>query len=247
MHSRGLPGLRRVFAGALERRAVSEAPLLLKREYLREIDIFQDLTPADMAWLEEVTRMQAIPKGSVIYHQEEMAEGLLLLKRGRVRLSRVTLSGKRLDLALLEPGTFFGEMSLLGERMRNASAEALDDCMLCVMSQVNIEQLVLRTPMVALRMLAVVGRRLAESEARLEDLAYRSVPARLASLLLRLGQAHDDLVEGVTHQDLGDMIGAYRETITKTLDEFQTAGAVELARRRIRIRDRRRLAAYLEQ
>ena len=246
MQGRVLPGLRRVLGNAV-RRPGPEAPLPYKREFLREIDIFCDLAPADLAWLEATTQMLAVGRGEVIYHQEEQAAGLFLLKQGRVRLSRVTASGRRLDLALLEPGTFFGEMPLLGERLRNASAEALDDCILCLMSQADVEALVLRRPAVALRMLAVLGRRLAESEARLEDLAYRSVPARLASVLLRLGHEHEDVIEGMTHQDLGDMIGAYRETVTKTLDEFQTSGAVELARRRIRIRDRSRLEAYLDQ
>jgi CRP/FNR family transcriptional regulator len=138
-------------------------------------------------------------------------------------------------------------MPLLGERMRNASAEALDDCTLCVMSQSDVERLVMAKPQVALRMLEVVGRRLAAAEARLEDLAYRSVRARLASVLLRLGKERDGAIEGVTHQDLGDMVGAYRETVTKILDELQQDGAVELARKRIHVRRRDRLTALLDE
>jgi CRP-like cAMP-binding protein len=235
-----------MFRRGAGRRQALETPLLFKRAFLREIDIFRDLSAADLAWLERTTRMLTVARGETIYRQEDTAEALFLLKRGRVRLSRLSAGGKRLELAVLEQGTFFGEMPLLGERMRQASAEALDDCLLCVMSQADIEQLVLRAPQVALRMLAVLGRRLAESEARLEDLAYRSVPARLASVLLRLGHAHGDLIDGLTHQELGDIIGAYRETVTKTLNEFQAAGLIAVSRRRIRLLDRRGLAAYLE-
>jgi CRP-like cAMP-binding protein len=236
-----------MFRRGAGRRQALETPLLFKRAFLREIEIFHDLSAADLAWLERTTRMLTVARGETIYRQEDTAEALFLLKRGRVRLSRLSAGGKRLELAVLEQGTFFGEMPLLGERMRQASAEALDDCLLCVMSQADIEQLVLRAPQVALRMLAVLGRRLAESEARLEDLAYRSVPARLASVLLRLGHAHGDLIDGLTHQELGDIIGAYRETVTKTLDEFQAAGLIAVSRRRLRLLDRRGLAAYLEQ
>lgn len=247
MVSGALPGLQRMFRRGAGRRQALETPLLFKRAFLREIEIFHDLSAADLAWLERTTRMLTVARGETIYRQEDTAEALFLLKRGRVRLSRLSAGGKRLELAVLEQGTFFGEMPLLGERMRQASAEALDDCLLCVMSQADIEQLVLRAPQVALRMLAVLGRRLAESEARLEDLAYRSVPARLASVLLRLGHAHGDLIDGLTHQELGDIIGAYRETVTKTLDEFQAAGLIAVSRRRLRLLDRRGLAAYLEQ
>jgi CRP/FNR family cyclic AMP-dependent transcriptional regulator len=216
-----------------------------KREFLQEIEIFRDLTPDDLTWLEKTTVMTTVRKGRIIYRQEDTAEGLFLLKQGRVRLSRISPSGKRLELAILAPGTFFGEMPLLGEQMRNAEAEAVEDCTLCVMSQADIERLVLRSPQVALRMLAVLGRRLAGCEARLEALAYRSVPARLAAALLQLGRS--GTIEGVTHQDLGDMVGAYRETITKILDEWQAAGFVELGRRRIRILNRNGLGALLEE
>lgn len=224
-----------------------DAAVGYKRDFLRQIDIFRDLTQADMGELDAATRMTTARKGKVIYHQEDTAEGLFLLKAGRVRLFRIAPSGKKLDLAVIEPGTFFGEMPLLGERMRNASAEAIEDCTLCVMSQRDVERLILAKPRVGLRMLETVGRRLAQAEARLEDLAYRSVRARLASVLLRLDREGGAEIEGLTHQDLGDMVGAYRETITKILDELERNGVVELARRRIAVRDRARLATLLHE
>jgi CRP/FNR family transcriptional regulator len=138
-------------------------------------------------------------------------------------------------------------MPLLGERMCNASAEAVEDCTLCVMSQTDLERLVLGKPRVGLRMLEIMGRRLAAAEARLEDLAYRSVRGRLASLLLRLARDGDGTIEGVTHQDLGDTIGAYRETVTKILDDFQARGMVELGRRHIQVLRRDGLAEMLDE
>lgn len=241
-----LPRLRQVFGRPQPAGEGVRTPILYKREFLREIDIFQDLSQEDLASLAEATRMTTVQKGKIIYRQEDTGEGLFLLKKGRVRLSRLSGSGKKLDLAILEPGTFFGEMPLLGERLRNTYAEAVADCTLCVMSHADIERLVLSKPVVALRMLDVLGRRLAESEARLEDMAYRDVPSRLAALLLRLGGKSGNVIEGITHQELGDMVGAYRETITKILDEFQSAGYVELARRRIQILDHSGLSALLQ-
>jgi len=150
-------------------------------------------------------------------------------------------------LATLEPGTFFGEMPLLGARMRHASAEAVEDCLVCVMSEADIERLVLTKPQVALRMLEVLGRRLAEAEDRLQDLAYRTVSARLASLLLRLALEPDNRIDGLSHQQLGDMVGAYRETVTKVLGEFEIAGYVQLGRRRIGLLDRDGLTRTLDE
>lgn len=237
--------IRRVLGNVRGDQTGVQVNLPYKRDYLRKIDLFRDLSHDEMEMLDRTTRMTTVEKGRIIYRQDDRAQGLFLLKTGRVRLSRIGPGGKKLDLAILEPGTFFGEMPLLGERMRNAYAEAVEDCLLCVMSQHDIEQLVLRKPQVGLRMIAVLSRRLAESEARLEDLAYRSVPARLASVLLRLGKG-ENIVEGVTHEELGDMVGAYRETVTKTLNEFQAAGYVKLGRRRIQILDPVGLTTLLE-
>ncbi|MBM4417306.1 MAG: Crp/Fnr family transcriptional regulator [Chloroflexi bacterium] len=191
--------------------------------------------------------MTTVAKGKTIYRQDDTAEGLFLLKQGGVRLSRIAPSGKRLDLALLEPGTFFGEMPLLGERMRNAFAEAVEDCTLCVMSQHDIERLIVSRPQVTLRMLGIGGSRLAAAEARLEDLAYRSVRVRLASVLLRLARERQGPIQDTTHQALGDMVGAYRETVTKILDQLYDEGVVDLARKRIEIRRPERLEALLDE
>ncbi len=230
--------------GSARAGSTTQANYPFKREYLRKIDIFRDLSHEEMEMVDRTTRMTTVEKGRTIYRQDDRAPGLFLLKMGRVRLSRIGPGGKKLELAILEPGTFFGEMPLLGERMRNAYAEAAEDCLLCVMSQHDIERLVLAHPQVGLGMIAVLSRRLAESEARLEDLAYRSVPARLASVLLRLGEG--GAVEGITHEELGDMVGAYRETVTKTLNEFQAAGYLKLSRRRIQILDPSGLRVLLQ-
>jgi CRP-like cAMP-binding protein len=213
-------------------------------EFLREMDVLCDLSPDDMSRLEGQTRLATVRKGHVIYRQEDAAGTLFLIKRGRVRLSRLTPDGKTLELAVLEAGTFFGEMPLFGMRMRNAFAEAVEDSTLCVMSETDVERLIREHPQVALRMLGILSQRLAAYEARLEDMAYRSVAARLASALLRLESNGE--VAGRTHQDLADMVGAYRETVTKLLDEFETGGWVELGRRRIRVRDRAALTAMLQ-
>jgi len=190
-----------------------------------------------MAAFEQQTEMRTCRRGQILYSQEDRAEVLFLLKRGRVQLYRLTPSGKRLELATIEPGTFFGEMPFLGESLRHTFAEATEDSLICVMSRADIERLMRERSEVALRMIEVLGRRLALCEARLEEMAYRSVPARIAAVLMRLSQGQHGEVVSITHQELGDMIGALRESVTKVLDEFQRDGLVELSRGRVTLRD----------
>lgn len=218
-----------------------------KREYLRKQELFRDLTPDDISVIDRQTQMVTCPKGRILYSQEDRAEALFLLKRGHVQLYRLTGSGKRLELATLEPGTFFGEMPLLGESLRHAYAEAIEDSLVCVMSRADVERLIRERPEVALRMIEVLGRRLATSEERLEELAYRSVSARIAAVLLRLSSGYEFEVVSITHQELGDLIGALRESVTKTLDEFQAQGLVKLGRGRIHLLDVAGLRARLEE
>jgi CRP/FNR family transcriptional regulator, cyclic AMP receptor protein len=217
-----------------------------KHDYLLTMEIFRDLPPEQIAMIEHATVMRTIPKGHIIYSQQDRAEALFLLKWGRVSIYRLTPGGKRLELATIGPKAFFGEMPLLGESLRHAFAEAAEDSLLCVMSRADVERLIRDQPQIALRMIETLGKRLALTEARLEELAYRSAPARVSAVLLRLTQGQAGIEIAVTHQEIGDMIGALRETVTKILDEFQSDGIVELRRGHVLVRDPEQLRAKLE-
>ena len=98
------------------------------------------------------------------------------------------------------------------------------------------------------RFVEALGQRLTEVEAHLEDRAFKSLPARLASLLLELAAkaGSSKPVDGYTHQDLAEMLGTYRETITQTLNEFRQEGLVEIGRKHILILDQVALEAIAE-
>lgn len=247
MNKHGLRGLLDRARGATSPSPSSDNHALTKRDYLLTMDVFRDLPPEQITMIEHATVMRTIPKGQVIYSQEDRAEALFLLKRGRVSIYRLTAGGKRLELATIGPKAFFGEMPLLGESLRHAFAEAAEESLLCVMSRADVERLIREQPSVALRMIEVLGKRLAGTETRLEELAYRSAPARIAAVLLRLTEGREGTEVAVTHQEIGDMIGALRETVTKILDEFQADGLVELRRGHVLLRDPERLRSRLEE
>ena len=210
-----------------------------KLQFLHEVDILRDLTPEEMDWMKHATQMVTCEAGRMIYGPHNRIEALFILKWGRVRVYRLTSEGKKLEIANLGPGTFFGEMPFINARMHNTFAEAVEDTLICVMSRQDVERLIARKPQVAIRMLEVLSDRLVANEQRLEALAFQGVPGRLASALMRLAE---DGVVRASHQELAEAVGAYRETVTKTLDEFQREGLVELSRMRIVVKDRDRLA-----
>ena len=226
--------------------AAAEAAGGVKRGYLSETEIFRDLTAEDMDWVSQVTTMITAKKGRTIYSQEEPAEVLFVLKRGRVQIYRLSSDGRKLTLATLGPGTIFGEMSLVGQSMHSTYAEAMDQVTLCVMSRTDLERVLVSKPQVALRLLDLLARRMRELEGQLEGIAFKSVPARLAGVLVDLADRSGSTVTGFSHLELAEMVGASRETVTKILDEFREAGLVELGRRRIRVRDLAGLRALAE-
>lgn len=205
--------------------------------YLKTIDIFQDLSKEEMLKMEKSVTMSTCKAGKVFFRPEDTAQVLFILKKGRVQFYKISAEGKKLIVSTIGPETVFGEMSILGQELYNTFAEAVDDCLLCVMSRYDVERLILKTPQVGLRLMKVLSGRLKESETRLEELAFKSITGRLATLLLRLCEDQGSVIKGYTHQDLADMIGTYRETATQTLNAFKSAGFIEIGRKRIKIID----------
>lgn len=218
-----------------------------KRDYLQDSELFRDLSPRDMAELERVTTLTAVPRGRVFYRPEDPGERLFLLRAGRVQLYRISPEGKKLVIATLGAGALFGEMALLGQQMHSAFAEAMEDCSIMVMSRADLERLMLNDATIGRRILALTRKRLSDAEARLEDMAFKGIPARLASLLLRLAADQGSAsISGLTHQDLAETIGTYRETATQVLNDLKTAGLIEIGRKRITILDMDRLRDIAE-
>ncbi|MGD9935157.1 MAG: Crp/Fnr family transcriptional regulator, partial [Dehalococcoidia bacterium] len=171
----------------------------------------------------------------IIYAPGETGEAHFVLKAGRVRLYRIAPDGRKLVLQTVGPGTAFGEMAFLGQTMTGSFAEAVDECTICIMSRVDIEQIMLEHPPVAVRLVRLMSGRLRDAEDRLEQMAFSPVSSRLARLLLELEHDHD--VEGYSHQDLAELLGISRETVSRAMVEFKNRGWLQVDRRCIRLLD----------
>ncbi|MFC2023321.1 Crp/Fnr family transcriptional regulator [Chloroflexota bacterium] len=215
--------------------------------YLQMVDIFQDLSEDEIQDIDRVSTMSTYRKGKIFYMPEDTSEVLFLVKQGHIQLYRISPDGKKLVIATVGPGAVFGEMALIGQGMHNTFAEAVEECVLYVMSRDDVERLLMSKPRVALRIFEVLGRRLKEAEARSEEIAFKGIPARLSSLLLQLADRQGgETVTGMTHQDLGEQIGTYRETTTQTLNIFKADGLIDTGRKHITILDREGLRRVAE-
>ena len=216
-----------------------------KLELLSAMDIFKDLTEQQIESLMNSAPMRTAKKGTEFYRAEDGPEVLFLLKSGKVELYRESPDGKKLTMAIVEKGTFFGEMSLVGQQLRDTCAIALEDSVICALSHHDVESLVLKHPQVALRLIEVMARRLQESRENLQEMAFNDLTGRVAGLLLRLSD--EDIVEGYAHQDMAAMVGCLRESLTAVLDRFKHSDALSIGRKRVEITDRAQLERVVSQ
>ena len=216
----------------------------LRATLLLENDLFKGISPEEMGSIAQRLPMATCRAGQAIYEPGETGEALFILKAGHVSLYRIAPDGRKLVLATLGPGTAFGDMSVLGQAMTGSVAEATEECTICIMSRVDIEEIILQHPRVAIHMIELLSGRLLKAENQLEQMAFAPVPTRLARLLVDLERGSE--VAGHSHQDLAEMIGTSRETVSRALVEFKTTGWVAIDRRCIRILDRAALEALAD-
>jgi CRP/FNR family transcriptional regulator, cyclic AMP receptor protein len=222
-------------------------PLTLEDEVrlLSMVDVFESLVRQELVELAHRARDTHLERGEEHGKpQEEGNEELYVLKEGRVQLYVEIPEGGEVTLSVVEGGSIFGELALGGLRSGEVYARALVPSLVCSLKTQHVQQLIESNPQVGIAIVRLLSERLREAEVRLAELAYMQVPARLANLILRLSASEGIMSrEGTrietpyTHQQLGTMIGAKRETVTRAMTELQDEGVVELVRRRIHIKD----------
>jgi CRP-like cAMP-binding protein len=212
----------------------------LKLAYLKGTELFQDFTPEQLEPFHHTIQMTTCRAGHVFYRPGETGEAMFLLKAGRAQLYRLSTDGRKFVFAEVPVLSIFGEMACIGQAMYECFAEATADSVICTLSRADVHRLILAYPQFALRLIETMGRRMVQAERQLEALAFKTVVPRLAELLER--EARDGLVEGLSHQEIGERLGVYRETATYGLNELKAAGIIEIGRRRIHVIDGARLA-----
>lgn len=208
--------------------------------YLQKIQLFNEMSHEEMEELARTARMESVKKKNAIFLPGDPSLQVYLLKEGRVKISRVSEEGREVTLALLEPGEIFGELEALDDSPRDTLAEALDDTQLCVIQKERFVALIRRKPELSFRLTKLIGFQMRRIQSRVEDLVFRDVPARLAHLLIQLSKDYGKgMPEGVslqiklTHQEMANLIGSIRETVSTVLGEWKKEGLIAVEGRRI--------------
>ncbi len=220
--------------------------------FLRHIRLFDGISPSDMQEMEKITRMEEVKKRQPLYLTGDPSRNVYLLKRGRVKIANTAPSGKEVTFDILEPGEVFGELDVLEDAPRSTSAEALDDALICVIPRKDFDQYLAMHPTVMFKLTKLIGLRLKKIQSRVEDLIFRDVPARLAHLLSELSKTEGvaekqgvRLKVKLTHQEMANLIGCSRETVSTTMGQFRDDGLIQMDGRAITIVNEKGLSKLL--
>jgi CRP/FNR family transcriptional regulator, cyclic AMP receptor protein len=212
--------------------------------YLKKIPLFQDLGPDAMTRLAETVQIAEIRRRQVIYLPGDPGRTVYFVNGGRVKISKVTRDGKELTLAYRGPGELFGEIALIEGGPREEMAEAMENALLTEMERGDFERLIQTQPLLGLRLARLLTQRRRDIENKIENLVFKDVNSKLAELLIRLAaefgvdDARGTLVAlKITHQEMANLIGSTRETVSLTLSQFKRKGLIHTDGRKVILSD----------
>jgi CRP/FNR family cyclic AMP-dependent transcriptional regulator len=186
----------------------------------------------------------------VVYLPGDRAQGVFFVAQGRVKISKVTRDGKELTLAYRAGADFFGEPCLLEGGPREEMAEAMEATLAVEVDRETLDSVLSTSGAMAYWFTRALIVRRKDLESRVEQLIFKDVGAKLAELLLELGQQHGleeprgiVLNLKITHQEMANLIGSTRETVSLTLSQFKRKGLLQSEGRRLILADREGLKA----
>ncbi len=213
-------------------------------EDLRAIPLFASLDEATLADTARRVQICHYRAGQYIIHEDQPAYAIFFVIRGRVRLSRTAPDGREQVLAMVGPGEYFNAVPIFDGGASPASARAMSQVTCLLLARDDLLMLIRKHPDLALAALSDLAGQLRELVMLVEDLAFRSVRARLARLLL--AEAAEGTAE-VTQQELAERTGTVREIAGRALRRMAEERLVKLERGRVIVLDRTRLAKVAEE
>lgn len=205
------------------------------------------LEPAS-PWVGHLTRV-TYPRGKILYQPGDAGDSLYLIHRGYVRTYRLSPEGREITFGLLGTKDVVGEMAVISGGRHNAFAEVLEDVELTIVPRATFETILQRQPEVAYRLMVQISQRLTQAENLIEDLVNRDVASRVARTLLQLGDtfgrksARGTIIDlRLPYQEIANMVGSTRETVTRAISLMQQNNWVRLEAGRLHLLDSHALA-----
>lgn len=210
---------------------MSEAAL----EVLGSVPLFQHLDEGELRALAGMAREKRYVRNGIILSQGDPGDALFVLAEGQVKVAVYAEDGREVILSVLTHGGVFGEMALLDDEPRSAHVVAMTEAVLYQLRREDFQARLRSSPTLAVALLRELSRRLRRADETITGLALLDVNGRIANLLLELAREEDGhrITRKLTHATIGQMVGASRETVSRTMRSLVVQGAITVTRREI--------------
>ncbi|PXV62608.1 CRP/FNR family transcriptional regulator, anaerobic regulatory protein [Halanaerobium congolense] len=223
------------------------------KQCLKDLIVFQNLDPEELELLCQNSYAKLYEKDEIIFFENDSVKKLYLLINGKVKLSMLSAEGKEKVLTILQEGDIFGELSLFDEDPHPLTAEAMDDARLLIIPWNEMEKMIIKRPSLAIKIIEALSKKTRLLTSQVRELVFQDAAGRLASLLSRLAEDFGrEIEEGtvidlvLTHQEIANLIGSSRVTVTKLINKFIDDGMITIKKRKIIIKDFESLGERLQ-
>lgn len=220
--------------------------------FLKGVELLAGLSAPDLLRVAQMCQIVRVRRLENIFTESSPGACLYVVMTGRVKIYGSSAQGRSKTFAFLEPGDIFGEMSLIDDEVRSASAAALDDTVLIMLKGEDYRKLILSRPAIGLSVLKTLSLRLRRANKEIEALSFNNVLGRIAQILLDLGDRYGKKTdEGIkidmplSHKELAEMAGTAREVISRVISRFKRIGCVSIFDNKLIITDRDKLKSWI--
>lgn len=198
-------------------------------ESLRAIPLFSRVSEGDLEELATHLIERRFPKNATVVEEGLPGDYMYVIRKGRVKVTKASEDGREKIMNFLEAGAFFGDMALLGDETRSASVKTLEDSVLLALSRRDFIDLIRQSPDLSLAVIEELANRLRETNEQARSLSFQGVEERTRNLFERIARPDEGgrdrlLTPALTHQQIADMVGTSRETVTRAIKQLKASG-----------------------
>ena len=216
--------------------------------YLENFNLFEKVDGNKMEELNAITSMQEVKKSQPIYFADDPSNSIFFLKKGRVKLTRISPDGKEMIVALINPGEVFGEMSILEAGERTDFATTMDESLICAISKDDFRSFIEKNPKLNLEITKLIGFRMRKYSERIEELVFKDAEQRVISFIYNLAMEQGKVIGDeifikpfLTHQNIAELTACSRQTVNAILTDIREKGIIDFDRKKLIIHDRAKL------
>src|SRR5262245_18133822 len=209
--------------------------LMDERELLRTVPIFVELSDEDVASLARLTARKRYPKDTVVFFENEEGDTFFMILEGRIKVTILGDDGREIILSVLGPGDFFGEMALLDNEPRSATAIAVEDAELLSLHRTDFQGVIGDNPAISHALIKILTARLRRANHQIQTLALLDGYGRVARVILDMAKEEGRrLKDGriafrrATPQEIANRIGTTRETVTRMLKDLELQSLIRI-------------------